>query len=479
MSLIYIKNNNIYKYDETISKLDNLEINKNDIITSSLDISDVITYTLRLPKATPKEQIETEIELQFYENAGVDQNKQFKIVYILKEIENDDNYVVEVIAIDEEKLHKIYSNIIDKVSYIDFISFCAFSFEEFYKLYNKEAKRDAFVYLDKNQSFVAIYENGEYLYSKSLTSLSILLKHLSINYEEFVKIMADKGVIKENYEMEEFLTAGEIDKFFSDYFVAINNRVAYGKSVFYLDNIDNLYFYTPFKIKGLETFNEFWENLNVNFEIIPIEEINFLDKLSIIYNKNHLDDEKNLSIFPRPPKFYKTKTFQLLMVILGTILVFGGDFGYRYYKNSQLQNQINKLDKQISQAKQRLKQLKVENKKDLELLDKYNKQIAYIEKKERFITNVTQTSLKLINDEKLSKDLVIFSKLLEKNDLYAFEMKKDLNNTFEIGVYTNDSNRKNISVFMKDLALHNYYNVKTEQILFNKNRYISVIRFNK
>ena len=481
MSILYIKDSIILKNDDNkISILDKLDFTKEDIITSSIDIKDVITYTFKLSKSTPKDQIEVESEIYFYENSGIDPNKQFKTFFITKELKQEETYLVEAIAIEEAILHEKFEKLVHETNHIDFISFSVFAFEEFYEAYKKEKKRDAFVYLDNNQSFIAVFEDGEYLYSKTLTSLSTLLKTLKIDYKEFVEIISTKGLVKEDYELDDFLIANEIDRFFSEYFNSINNRLSYGKNIFYLESIDNLYFYTPFEIKGIETLRNFWDLSGIHFEIIQKEDINLLDKLTLLYNSKNYQNGFNFSIFPRPPKFYKTKTFQLFMVIFITIAIFGGDFTYRHYKNQQIEQDIKKLNSQIKLKSAKLKKLELINKQILEKLSKYNEEITNIEAQVKVMKSVIEKSLEIVNLPRTSQDFILFSKLLKKNNLKAFILSKDNATSYVVGIYTKSTNREFITLFIQDLLKHNYNNIKTNKIsVMNDNYYISLIRFQK
>ena len=482
MSIIYVNDSIILKNDNNkISILEKLEITKEDIITSSINIKDVITYTFKLPKSTPQDQLEMEAEIYFFENAGIDPNKQFKTFFITREIDEEQSYLIEALAIEESILHEKFDKLVHKTEYIDFISLSVFAFEEFYETYQKEKKRDAFVYLDNNQSFIAVFEDGKYIYSKILTSLSSLLKTLKIEYNEFIEIISTKGLIKEDYETDEFLVANEIDRFFSEYFTSINNRLSYGKNIFYLENIENLYFYAPFEIKGIDTLKNFWDLSGVNFELIPIEEINFLDKLNLVYNSNHYKDKINFSIFPRPPKFYKTKTFQLFSVILATILIFGGDFGYRYYQNQQISKNIKKIESQIKIKTKKLQKLQFINKQILEQLNKYNTEITNIETQLNLIKSVLEKALIITHLPKTSNDFILFSKLLQKNNIKAFILSKEDTKSYIIGVYTKSHNRKFITLFVKDLLKHQFKNIKTDKIstINSNNYYMSLIRFEK
>ena len=83
------------------------------------------------------------------------------------------------------------------------------------------------------------------------------------------------------------------------------------------------------------------------------EDINFLDYLVLNFNEKHYKDSLNFSIFPRPPKFYKTKTFQLFLVIIFTALLFGGDYFYRYSNQTKLERYLATLNSKIKKKKMR------------------------------------------------------------------------------------------------------------------------------
>jgi len=481
MNIIYVNDNQFFeKIDNKIIKLSDLKtIYDNNIVTSTLSIKDVITYTFKLPLSTSKEQLETEAHLQFYENAGLDLNKQYKTFFLTKELKNEESYLIEAIAIDENTLKEKFAYLIEKTNFIDYISLSVLCFSEFYEIYQKEKQRDAFVYLDNKQSFITIYKDGEYLYSKTLNPLKPLLKTLNLDYDKFVDIMKNKGVNKENYELDDFLIANEIERFFSDYFMSINNRLSYGKNIFYLDKIDNIYFYTPFYIKDMDSLKEFWEATEINFEVIQNDEINLLDKVVINYNEKHYKDEINFSIFPRPPKFYKTKTFQLIMVIILTILVFGGDFGYRYYQLQQIQQKVDNISKKVNKQLSKLSKLETKDRVISNTLNKENKEIKSIKTQTTIIKKTLQKSLEIINMPKTYQDFVTISTLLKKNRLKTFLISKDINNSFNIKVYTKIENRKFIAIFMNDLLKKGYMNIQTDKIYTDDNYYMSLIRFQK
>jgi hypothetical protein len=483
MSIIYINidKNRIYKKEKgVIERLEKVEYSKNDIITSSIDSKDILSFTFKLPITIPKEQLYTEAEIHFFENSGIDLEKNYITHYIVKGLEQEQIYIVEAFSIEEEVLHQNFKNIIHQTEFIDFITLPIFAFKEFYPLYEKEPQRDAFVYLDETQSFIVVFENGEYLYSKTLNNLNMLLKTLDIDYKTFVKIVSEKGLKKENYEIDELLIAGEIERFFNDYFLAINNRLSYGKNIFYLDAIDNIYFYTPFVVEGIDELKTFWDATGINFNIVQgiDEDIDFLDYLVLNFNEKHYKDNLNFSIFPRPPKFYKTRTFQLFLVIFFTALLFGGDYFYRYLKQTKSENYLATLNSEINKKENEINRLNVVNRAILQEYETYSKELNDIKRKLLVISDILKRSLELIKTPKVNKNFITITKLLQKNSLNSFLVSKDKKGEFAVGVYTELVNRKQIASFMNDLFEKGFKDIRTESIVnVEEKYYVSIIRF--
>jgi cell division protein FtsB len=258
----------------------------------------------------------------------------------------------------------------------------------------------------------------------------------------------------------------------------INNRISYGRSIFYLENVDNIYFYTPFEIKGLDALKTFWDLSGINFEKLPIEEIDFLNRISLEYNSLHYQDEVNFSIFPRPPKFYKTKTFHLFLVIFISSLIFGGDYFYRDYTNKQLQQEIKNIKNRYNKKNRELTVLRAKNQAILEEVTKYKKQIKEIQTKIDFIRDILKASFNYLDLPKTNKDFLLLSNLLQKYKLETVLITYK-ENQFFIAVYTKTNKRDSISKFMNDLIYAGYKNVRTNEINNINNLYTSLIRFEK
>jgi ribosomal protein L22 len=406
-------------------------------------------------------------------------SKRYQVIYIYRELEQEnDTILVEAIAIEEEHIKKVFKNRIEKLKYIDYLTPQFLIFKEFYHITNIKPKIDAFVYLDEDTSFVAIYKDGEYLYSKSLNPLNLLLKQLNMSYKEFIELAQTKGLDKDSYEENELEKSELIDRFFSEFFMKINNILMYGRSVFYIDSIDRIYFYTPFKIKNIDTFNDFWNLSGVEFNELVIDEnikINQIDLLGLYYVKNNSDiNQYNFKIFNRPPPFYKTEFGKYSIFVFLVLSLFGADYYYRMSVENKLNSDISKLKTILNKKETKARKEKIK----LQALEKkYNHLLKIksgIRDNIKFFTESVKLANKIINKPKVSNDFVLFSKLLKLNHLRTLSI--DENETkIVISVYTNKNNRKNIGRFMNDLLSNGFKNVETNEILLKDNLYISEV----
>jgi hypothetical protein len=478
---LYLNKDNILVYEN--DKIDIKEIKKDSgFIGSTVKFSDLITYSFKLPKSYSAQDLKIESEIKFYEEAGLDMSKKYQVIYINREISQEDSILIEAIAVEEEHIKKVFKERLEKVKYLDYLTPQFLVFKEFYSLTDTKPKKDAFVYLDNETSFVAIYKEGEYLYSKSLNSLNPLLKNLGTSYEDFIDLVENKGLDKESYEEDKIEKSELIDRYFSEFFMKINNILMYGRSVFYLDGIDRIYFYTPFNIKNIESFNDFWSLSGVEFKKLVINEdikANQVDLLALHYMRNIPDvNQYNFRVFNRPPPIYKTEVGKYSIFMLLIISIFGGDYYYRTTIENGLNSDISKLKSILSkkEAKAKQEQLKLKT-----LEKQYNDTLKVqtgVKDKIKFFSESVDFVNKTIKTSKVSDDFIVLSKLLKNNNLQTLSIDRN-ESELSVIVYTSENNRKNIGKFMNDVLKSGFNSVNTKEIVLKDNTYISEIGISK
>lgn len=443
-------------------------------VAARLRYHDLVLYSFKLPKAS-EEELRPVAEIKFYEEAGLNLNKTYKTHYLFRDLKEEDNVLIEAIAVDEEILKSRFKSTLESVKYIDFIVLPFLVYESFYRITDIPPKRDAFIYVEKEEAFVTIYENGKYLYAKSLQTVDSLLKSVGISYEEFIALVGTRDT-GDDPKKEDIL--GEIDKFFSDLFMKVNNVLSYGRSVFYLEGIDRIYFYTPFVISEFEAFKSFWELSQVEFEHLRVEEntkVNQFDLLSLYHvSEASKYDKENLTIFHRPAPFYKREIGKLALTAGVFFVLMLGDYYLRYDEVREIEESVTELQSvheektvQLTKVLSEIKKLKQEN-------DALKVELSHLAKENETMTQMTEV-IKKQQQDSLQKEIASLSKLLYLHQLKITALHYD-QGYFTLGVVSKEEKREEISAFMSDVLLFGYKDVNTTRIENGEKSYYSEIR---
>ena len=132
-------------------------------------------------------------------------------------------------------------------------------FKSYYDIANDSPKKnDTFIFFDEDEAFLSCFENGEFVFVKSMTKLSTLSKQLNLSIEESKTILTTKGLNENSYEDENVFSI--VESFFSQFFMKVNNLVNYSVSYYGLSKINRIFFYSSFEIENLyESFVSFWD----------------------------------------------------------------------------------------------------------------------------------------------------------------------------------------------------------------------------
>jgi len=246
LKVIYLSKDSIYinENDRVVKKELGYE---KGIITSSLGYNHILNITFKLSKDIDKEMLEVEAEKYVFTEGSLDYSKEYKINYIFKEY--DDHYNVEAFIVETDVLKKQFEKYLKIYKYIDFISAKPFVFKSYYDISNIKPQNDAFIYLDENEAFLSCFENGEFVFVKSISKLSSLAKQLDVSVDEVKNILMTKGLNQDNYDDIE--TFNVIDSFFTQFFMKVSNLINYSVSYYGLTKVDRIFFYSPFEIENL------------------------------------------------------------------------------------------------------------------------------------------------------------------------------------------------------------------------------------
>ena len=474
MKIINALKNYIYIYED--GKVVKKELMKEKgIVTSFLTPKSFLSLTKKFDKNVSKEEMIINMEKYIFSYPNIDINKEYKIVYLF--VERMNKTIMEALVIDNEHLKNEFKEIIDVYKYIDFISPSFLGWKEYYNLVKTDKKNDVFVYFDENESFLTAFNEGNYLFHKSLDKFSDLLKITDKKADELFAILNEKGLDRSKYEDEEFFL--KIDKFFSEFFLKIFNQLNYSINEYEISKYERIFFYSSFKINYLfEQYTNYWKLNGIEFKPLSLKtEYNQFEYIVSVFNaKNYLNEDINFSIFKKPPLFIQTnigKFISFIIIILLLFLIFLGD---NYYN-------LHQLKKEISFLKVKYETIKQRNNKNLSVLKTLQNKVTLLneryDKINNKIDNITQKIDILYNKNKKPLIYNIFAKLtfyLQKYDLKIQKIQKN-NNKYFLKIISKFDNTHEIAKFMQDLINEHFKNVTSKTIKVNKNKYISYVEF--
>ena len=475
----YTNKKYVFKGD-TYQPLNKLAYNNSNFIAGYISNKDVISTTVHLSRSIPNEDIADILDIKAYEELGLDQAINYVISHT--EVENPgEERIFNIFVVDPETLNNLYSPVKEQTKYIDLIMPAPLLYKVLYK---KDILQDhgthCFIYFTRYDAFVTFYQNGKFLYAKSIEfSLEQIydkyceLVGEKVSEKEFFSVLESEGLktSKDEYQ-QNFM------KIFSEVFITINDIIIYAKRAFQLDTIDHMFIGSvQGPIIGLDEYSQNYlglqsADLNFNYNVKNDEwYIDQLQYMMLLNSFNAIEDEDsvvNLTVFPRPPAFANRASGQF---IIATLIAVSLGLAYPlYYLLSSYANdaQIYKLtidNNKLNAEAQRYKQILGAKKKQITALDTdiatvakvyasktktltaiYNKKVNYRLKSATFYTiaeDLSKFDVK-VNSVSTDNDIVYLS-LVSADDRRFTEVIKYISET-----HFNEVNQIDIEIINKD-----------------------------
>jgi len=439
--------------------------------------------------------LESAIDIQVYDELNFDPAIEYTIFH--KEffgIENSDKRKFNIFAVETNKIEEEFKEVIKKVKYIDYILPESLLIKSVYNknLLEKDSV-DCFLYFKKSDAFLAIYAEGEYIYSKSLNySLERMHEKFceisgeSYQYEDFTNFILTGRSVNISEENQKLVI-----KLYKEMFVYINDIIFYAKRAYAVENINRIFINSSIGIfKNIDRYIRTYIDIEpheLNFVIaknakeIRSEQLHNLMILSAMDYIEEPDDSLNFSIFKRPPSFSQRPAGKIFYIFLLSLIVSFAypayEFGYAYFmklKLTSLKTQEHKLYLEASNIKNQLLKLEKQQKIIQKKLDKESSKLNFKEKL------LNQIYFKKIHyPMKIELLVEIFKKINKyKSKIYnvKIENTKDGKMSMVLSVFSRRD--KSITELIKALTQMKKYSVSTKEIKKdNKKRmYLSDIK---
>ena len=312
---------------DVLERATNLGYSKTQYVISYLSAKSFISSIISLSKNIPEDDIPDVLENKVYEDLALDMAISYEIKYVESFLHVDEsNRYFNVFVIDPLTIEDDFKNSVNDLKYLDVIVPVPLLFKT---LYTKEILYTAgvhcFIYLQDNDSFLTIYKEGEFVYSKSLkyTINEIYQKFCEfigeqIAYEDFRVLLTKEGLGISNVEHQKYFM-----KLFSEVFLHTSDVLTYIKRAYEIEKIDHIYIGSDLNnIPGLDEYSQTYlaiktDLFNFNYGLTSNEPyMNQLHALMQLYTTIPTTQryECNFTVYHRPPPFAQRESGKLILL---------------------------------------------------------------------------------------------------------------------------------------------------------------------
>jgi len=307
---------------------------KDQYAISYLNTKSFITSQIEISKNISDEDLYDAINNKIYDELALDQAVNYQIQFIETfNLLDENNRNFHVFIVNPLEIEETFANVVSNIKYIDAI----IPFPLLLKsLYEKEIIEsndvDAFIYFQENDASITIYNEQEFLYTKSI-NFSFLQMHERfcelygerVNYEDFMDFLSKHDLKNTLSDYKEYFI-----KLYREIFANINDILTYVKRAYELNTIEHIYI--DFNVQTITKLDEISEvELGVassSYEYdygftsngIYIDQLHSLMHIYAMLPNNQKYD-CNFTLYHRPPKFMQRQSGKLLFLSVSSFLV--------------------------------------------------------------------------------------------------------------------------------------------------------------
>ncbi len=455
-----------YEFKEnSLKRLDRPVYDKRNIVVSTLDAKDFITSLVEISVNIPPEDIKDAIELKAYDDLGLDPAAEYLIRFVeATEKRTEKSRYFHVFVAEPEAVHETFDPIAKRVKFIDYIYPRPYLIRN---LYHKEILEPygvhGFLYFQKEDAFLTLYKEGEYLYSKSIKySFENIYERFCelygerVDEEAFFDMLQKEGLKTSNFEWQD-----QLMKLFSEIFLYISDIIIFAKKAYEFDQIDQ--FFTGSDVGPILGLNEYahtylgFESTDFDFDYGIEQEGWYIDQfhpLSVFEAIRDLEGEEspNFTLFFRPPPFLLRRSGQFIVTTIAAVMLALALPVYNYSYDLVVKMQNDKLVKKEQKLSRLVNSLRIQiaqlEKQKSAILGKIKAEKELFEKKKKILAAIYD---KKVNYPMKAKHIVQLG-----NDMSRFKVKVtkivDHDNSFVLSLYA-DSDKK-ITQYIKYLTDH-------------------------
>jgi len=325
-----------------LSQSKSMSFSKTQYTMSFLNTNDFLTALIGVSKNIPDDDLAFAIENKVYEELALDMAIEYNIQFIESghQLDEKERYF-HVFIVDPLTMDETFEESIEKIKYLDQIVPVPLLLKG---LYQREIVTEVgvhcFIYFQDNDAFFTIYNDQEFVYTKSLKySIKMMHERFCELYGEqvafglFMELLSSDGLASENKEYQR-----DLIKLFGELFLHINDVLTYAKRAFELETIDQIYIGSQIgAIAGLDEYSQTYLGLvsksfdfDYGFDTNGVY-VDQVHQMMHIYTMTESDEryECNFSLYPRPPKFMQRASGKLISIIgIAVVVAFAYPVGF-------------------------------------------------------------------------------------------------------------------------------------------------------
>lgn len=316
----------------TIKVVQSPSFSKDQYAISFLNSKSFISAQIAISRNVPDVDIYDALETKVYEELALDMAIEYQIQYI-ESVSNttDGNRHFHAFIVDPLTLEHDFEPVISTIKYIDQIVPAPLLYKS---LYSKEIITSngvhCYVYFQESDAFFTLYDNQEFIYTKSL-KFSLRQLHERFceltgeqqDFQQFAQMLANHGLNAPDTNFKKNLI-----KLFGELFLHINDVITYAKRAYEIKKIDEFIIGSEIGvILGLDEYAQTYlglKTLPFDFDYGYDTEGRYVDQVhQLMHLYSRLDEteryECNFTIFHRPPPFAKRDSGKLILVTAASI----------------------------------------------------------------------------------------------------------------------------------------------------------------
>lgn len=307
---------------------------KNQYTTSYINSKGFLNSQITISKNIPEEDLYDAIFNKVYDEVGLDQTITYYIQYIeIFDAFDEEDRTFHVFIVDPIVIEDVFKDPVEKIKYIDNITPSPLLLKA---LYAKNIIDDngvhCFIYFQENDTFISIYNEQEFIYTKSINYSFIQMHERfceifgeQVEYEDFLNFLSTENLKTSNSPYKH-----SIIKLYKEIFSNINDILTYVKRALDIEKIDTIYIdsQVPIVTKLDEmaevelsiTSTTFDFDYGFESDDDNIDHLHMLMHLCTTLPKEDIY-HCNFSTYHRPPKFVQRDSGRVIILAIAALIL--------------------------------------------------------------------------------------------------------------------------------------------------------------